>query len=471
MFPGEQGGPHVNVFAAQALTFKLARSEQFRLLQAQVVKNCIALTEQLKSHGLRIPFGGTNTHLTNLDCTTVKGADGAALSGDQLARILDIAGLVVNRNTIPGDKSAVSPSGIRMGTPWVTQRGLKEAEMVQIADIIAALMQACTPFNLEGRRGSLSRTKVDFGVLEDAKVKVRSLAEQAGSDYQASQHEYPHFYYIDHVPAGKDGWVVYDLEGDRVGQFLDYAVSCDLVSLQPEMSSATCLHTPKGTVEGTLTCISPAHYRLSVPAFSAGLAAAWLRDLSDGYVAFETQDQNGLNIQRKLPGPVTVTVSPAEPVQKRCDDEPQLSVRGSEKPYFIGIPQGEGQGLPGFSWADTEQPLRRTPLYDIHKKLGAKVIPFAGWEMPVWYTSVIEEHLATRQAAGLFDVAHMGVYQAEGPEAAAFLDSVCGNDIGALNPGESCYTHFLLPDGAVIDDTLVYRRGVGQILGGGQRIK
>jgi glycine hydroxymethyltransferase len=90
--------------------------------------------------------------------------------------------------------------------------------------------------------------------------------------------------------------------------------------------------------------------------------------------------------------------------------------------------------------------------------LGAKVIPFAGWEMPVWYTSVMEEHLATRQAAGLFDVAHMGVYSVEGADAASFLDTICANDCGGLAPGESLYSQFLTPDADVIDDTLVYRR-------------
>jgi len=103
-------------------------------------------------------------------------------------------------------------------------------------------------------------------------------------------------------------------------------------------------------------------------------------------------------------------------------------------------------------------------LNETHKKMGAKMVPFAGWEMPVWYTSVVEEHLATRQAAGLFDVSHMGVYQAEGPDAAVFLDSVCGNDISALAIGESCYTHFLDPDANVIDDTLVYHRGENKYL-------
>ena len=87
------------------------------------------------------------------------------------------------------------------------------------------------------------------------------------------------------------------------------------------------------------------------------------------------------------------------------------------------------------------------------------MVPFAGWEMPVQYTGIFEEHLATRNAAGLFDVSHMGVYDVRGADAASFLDAVCGNDCGGLNPGESLYTQFLTPDADVIDDTLVYRRG------------
>jgi glycine hydroxymethyltransferase len=82
--------------------------------------------------------------------------------------------------------------------------------------------------------------------------------------------------------------------------------------------------------------------------------------------------------------------------------------------------------------------------------------PFAGWDMPLWYTSVKDEHEAVRSAAGLFDVTHMGVYRASGPDAMAFLDSVCANDISALSVGETCYTHFLDPDANVIDDLIVY---------------
>jgi glycine hydroxymethyltransferase len=167
------------------------------------------------------------------------------------------------------------------------------------------------------------------------------------------------------------------------------------------------------------------------------------------------------DLLRKLPGPVVVKeASGAGELPAAAQGEADAA----RKPYFVGIQAldagtEEYEALPQFSWTDQEGELRRTPLFETHKKLGAKVIPFAGWEMPVWYTSVVEEHLAVRQAAGLFDVAHMGVYQAEGPDAVAFLDSVTGNDIASLEVGESLYTHFLDPEANVIDDLLVYRRG------------
>ncbi len=84
--------------------------------------------------------------------------------------------------------------------------------------------------------------------------------------------------------------------------------------------------------------------------------------------------------------------------------------------------------------------------------------------MPVWYSSVVEEHQAPAKPPVLFDVAHMGVYQAEGEGAVQFLDCVCGNDISALGVGESCYTHFLDPQSNVIDDTLIYHRSAGKYL-------
>jgi glycine hydroxymethyltransferase len=183
------------------------------------------------------------------------------------------------------------------------------------------------------------------------------------------------------------------------------------------------------------------------------LAAAWLRDLSDGYVAFDE------DILRKLPGPVIVAEDGQEfPSKAEGEGVAQSKV------YAVGMPAGAMKALPEFKWDEVGGPLRRTPVFELHKTLGGRMVPFAGWEMPVQYSSVMDEHLAVRQAAGLFDVAHMGVYQAEGPDAAVFLDSVVGNDIGALDVGNSCYTHFLDPDANVIDDLLVYRRGPEKFL-------
>jgi glycine hydroxymethyltransferase len=448
VFPGEQGGPHVHVFAALATTFKLARSEQFKNLQQQIVKNCEVLTGRLKERGLRIPYGGTNTHLSNFDCKSVIGPDGTPLSGDMAARIMDVAGLVANRNTIPGDKTAALASGIRFGTPWVTQRGLKESDMIQIGDAIADLMKATVPYRVDTRQGPTVRAKVDFDVLEDVKLRVRSLAEKAGQVEETPVHGYPHYFYIDDKPARENGWVAYELAGENVRHYVAYVFSSDTEALKPGQSQPTRVHTTRGDVEGILSCVDQKHYRLSVPAAKAPLAATWLRDLSDGYSAFDADPI------RRIPGPVTVIESQAEPVVTAAGQPAD-----ARKPYYIGIPAGEGTPLPKFAWEEKEGELRHTPLYEVHKSMGAKMVAFAGWEMPVWYTSVVEEHLATRQAAGLFDVAHMGVYQVEGPDASLFLDSVVGNDIAALQVGESCYTHFLDPDANVIDDTLVYRRG------------
>jgi hypothetical protein len=89
-----------------ALTFKLTQTKQFKQLQAQTLKNAKAMADQFTKRGLRVPFGGTNTHLVNVDCTSIVGEDGTKLSGDQASRILDIVGVVVNRNTIPGDKNS-----------------------------------------------------------------------------------------------------------------------------------------------------------------------------------------------------------------------------------------------------------------------------------------------------------------------------------------------------------------------------
>ncbi len=459
VFPGEQGGPHVHIFAALALTFKLAKTEQFKKLQAQTLKNAAAMADQFQKRGLRVPFGGTDTHLVNVDCTSVKSPAGIRLSGDMAARILDLAGIVVNRNTIPGDKSALDPSGIRLGTPWITQRGFDETKTRALTDIMADILLACAPHSVDTvRKGKVRRAKLDWNVLNQARLKIRQLSEQAGIDFGYEKTGYPHFYFVDDVSASG----VFNLEGNRVRQFLDYAVSADLSALKPGCAAQASLAIPGKTITGTLTALADGSYQLAVPAAEAGLAATWLRDLSDAYTSLRLDGQPDFDAAR-LPGPVVVKEAAAQPAAK------QVEASGAAKPWFIGVPAASGAaslpGKPAFNWVEpAEGALKRTSLYQTHKSLGGRLVPFAGWEMPVQYTGVKEEHLATRQAAGLFDVSHMGVYEVLGRDAAAFLDTVCGNDCGGLNPGESLYSHFLTPDADVIDDTLIYRRGAEKFL-------
>ena len=97
-----------------AVAFKLNRAPEFQALQQQVRANAARMAARFTNHGFKVPFGGTDTHLLNIDCKSVCGEDGVPLMGDYASRILDIANVVVNRNTIPGDRSALIPSGLRL---------------------------------------------------------------------------------------------------------------------------------------------------------------------------------------------------------------------------------------------------------------------------------------------------------------------------------------------------------------------
>src|SRR5947207_6030718 len=104
------------------------------------------------------------------------------------------------------------------------------------------------------------------------------------------------------------------------------------------------------------------------------------------------------------------------------------------------------------------QTLLRTPLYDRHVALGARLVPFAGWEMPVQYAGVIPEHLAVRKDSGVFDVSHMGELEVEGPKARDFLQSLLSNDLGRIGPGKAQYTLLTNERGGIVDDLIVYER-------------
>jgi len=136
VFPGIQGGPLMHIIAAKAVSFQEAFKPEFKEYQKQIIKNAKTLANELSKRGFRIVSGGTDNHLLLIDVTSV------GLTGKEAADILDKARITVNKNAIPFDKqSPFIASGIRMGTPAVTTRGMKEDEMVKIAELIETLLK------------------------------------------------------------------------------------------------------------------------------------------------------------------------------------------------------------------------------------------------------------------------------------------------------------------------------------------
>jgi len=459
VFPGFQGGPHLETIAALAATMQLARTEKFRQLQHQAVRNAVVLAEALQAEGIRIPYGGTDTHLLLFDCKTIGGPDGVPLMGDPAARILDIAGIVANRNTIPGDTTAAYPSGVRLGTPWVTQRGLREPEMRRIAALITRLLRGMKPYKIEHRGQDEFHSRVDFDTLETVKMEVAALAQQAAVPAYPCPYEhpdasgYPHFYGLNDAPQGHGAFERLELRGAFVRTFVEWLTpsrTTDMVT--GEARPITLLEADgRGMTAGWLTRVKAQSYWLDVPRAAASRVMTWLRALVDGYVA--TDDVYGqlplLDAVRDLgatPGAVA---------------EVTLAVGPFTKPYFIGAgsrQEAAAEALPPFVWSEPQNaPLRQTRLNAIHRTMGARMVPFGGWEMPVWYTGNLEEHRAVREAAGLFDVSHMGCWDVQGPEAATFLNMVLVNDVNYVEVGHSQYTAFFAVDGIPLDDLLVYR--------------
>lgn len=155
VFPGIQGGPLMHVIAAKAVCFEEALKPEYKEYQAQVVKNAQALCKGLMDRGIKIVSGGTDNHLMLVDLTPFD------LTGKDVEHLLDAANITANKNTIPNDpKSAFVTSGIRIGTPAVTSRGLKEEDMETIAEAVALMIK-------EGESAT-----------EKAKALVKSLTDK-----------------------------------------------------------------------------------------------------------------------------------------------------------------------------------------------------------------------------------------------------------------------------------------------------
>jgi glycine hydroxymethyltransferase len=157
VFPGIQGGPLVHVVAAKAVAFKEALTEEFKRYQLQIVKNAKELSDDLSGRGINIVSGGTDTHLMLVDLTNLN------ITGKDAETALDRAGITVNKNAIPYDTlPAAVTSGIRLGTPVVTCRNMKEPEMLTIADFIVKVLK--NPY--------------DEAVISEVRRKVKALCRK-----------------------------------------------------------------------------------------------------------------------------------------------------------------------------------------------------------------------------------------------------------------------------------------------------
>lgn len=561
VFPGEQGGPHVNTITALAVALKLAKTEAFARVQHRIVEAAQVFARALTDAGLSLAYGGTDTHLLLIDLKKLPKKTGETLSGEIAVRLMELCGLVANKNTIPGDVLTALGSGVRMGTPWIVQRGITDEQIVRMAKALSELLHDIHPFHYDGLMGTLPRGKTHLATLEKVKGEIAGICEELGVGSPASG--YPHYHFTCVKALAETGEAdvskaaakaalfemprLIRVTGERAEAHMQNLVTGDLGELEPGAAMRTLMLDGDGTVldDVMVTRIAPrddsrenGFYVLPNPE-RAHTILAWMRGHADGYLLFEPAD-----ITAKVEGPVMVEElsgcmacaesarvalelrGPAAaelaaglcgvPVVSREAEQaawvlvPRADLEGTltaltqagavpaaaalrdtlrreaglpqhpttaaalleagkcacfavHKPYFIGQNLVKSavcadNPLPLFSWTPpAEGPAKKTSLWAIHKKSAKKMAPFAGWDMPVWYTSGKEEHEAVRRAGGLFDVSHMGVFEVSGPNAADFLDFLSTNYARWVRDGESYYSYLLDPDGDCIDDIMVYR--------------
>ncbi len=200
VFPGEQGGPHVNNIAAKAVCFKLAMTKEFYELQKKTVDNAKYFADCIKTLGLKLAYGGTDSHLFLIDLKTLKSDTGFPVTGEIATRILDLCGITCNKNTISGDTNAAHPTAIRFGMTWVTQRGINKTEIKRLANVIHRVLTNIKPFrylhtvDIDGKNDEIGRGKIDFETIEWASQEVDKIVRAINSRIPDFGTGYPHFH-------------------------------------------------------------------------------------------------------------------------------------------------------------------------------------------------------------------------------------------------------------------------------------
>jgi len=175
VFPGLQGGPHDNQTAAIAAALEEASTKQFTHYAHQIVKNSVALADELKRQGMMLVGGTSQNHLILVDLTSVMGPG----AGIFMQRALDAVGLTMNKNTVPGEKSSpFYPSGLRMGTPAATSRGMKEKDMKKIGVYIGVVLNIVKNYKLPGEKEERLKLLKEFTLFISKNKEIKKIREE-----------------------------------------------------------------------------------------------------------------------------------------------------------------------------------------------------------------------------------------------------------------------------------------------------
>ncbi len=182
VFPGLQGGPHDHQTGAIAIALKEAATDEFKAYGHQIVKNAKALADSLKKNGIKLVSGGTENHLLLLNLVPILGPGGGVFGSE----VLEVAGMTVNKNTIPKDPSSpFYPSGVRLGTPATTTRGMKEGEMEKIGQWMARAIKEVSSYKLpeqkDQRMAYINKFKAEINnntVLKTIRQEIKDLCSK-----------------------------------------------------------------------------------------------------------------------------------------------------------------------------------------------------------------------------------------------------------------------------------------------------
>ena len=329
VFPGEQGGPHENVIAGKAVAFGIAKTEAFREMQRQVKSNARLLGEVFRAEGLDLAYGGTDCHYVMVDLNKVPSPTGETPRGEIVSRLLDLAGITLNKNTKAGDDSAVHPTAIRVGTTFMTQQGWGEEEFRRLGVIISNILKGIHVYHYHGAFKPVGRGKVDMMLFERSKREVEALMRDSGILREGDAVSgYPHYFRVPGKHTGEalpllqgrappaNGLLAVDASahgvmrvvGARARQFMQAAVTADAWRLKPLHSTRSYVLDKDGMVLDDVVVLREElddrgrdSFLVLTHQVAHDRVMGWFRYLSEGYVVFDDQD-----LHRKVDGPVVV---------------------------------------------------------------------------------------------------------------------------------------------------------------------